>query len=466
MKPRASTEKEAIGRDLQVSSTQTTSATAKLRFGKGVQLGPYTLVKPLGRGSFGDVWLAEKAGKVVRTRLAIKLPNRVSSDFTSAQREAQLWVRAGNHPNILPMFDAEVYDGQVVIVSEYAPEGSLQSWLQKNGGKAPSLELAGEIMLGLLAGLEHLHVRGILHRDLKPTNILMKSGTPCLADFGISRLIKAEVRTFRCAGTPAYMAPEAFAGERSTQTDLWSAGVIMFQLIFGWLPFEGRDRASLLRSIMCNEVGFPAVGIPKSITELVAWALQKEPANRPVSATEMRSSLRDALRALQNTEFPTMESLGRTCTSIAITGSMLIDRTRAGAVIRSLVAPYCSSKSTWYCGSNGDVDELALEALLEAGQRLIVVGYHADDISPRVSELIREHDVPFVNPKATSDAVEAGKFAPKFPLTSPHGGPMRDATFATRADLVMLIWDGESVGTRMLIEWLQEYSKDHLVGFV
>src|SRR5919107_729053 len=132
------------------------------------QIGPYTLIRKLGRGGFGEVWLVEKRSNLLTKRVAIKLPNNNQIDLDAVRQEAALGERASGHVNVLPIIDADIYDGQVVIVSEYAPDGSLESWRERHGGRAPSVEKACEMMEGVLSGLAHLHERRIIHRDLKP----------------------------------------------------------------------------------------------------------------------------------------------------------------------------------------------------------------------------------------------------------------------------------------------------------
>ncbi len=248
----------------------------------------------LGSGAFGVVWLAERRTAITTTKVALKIPLNSEIDLEAIKQEADLWVKASGHPNILPIIEADVYDNQVIIASEYAPDGSLESWLKQHGGKAPTVEAAVEMTSGILAGLEHLHAQHIIHRDLKPDNILLQKGIPRLADFGISRILRTNNNSSIAAGTPLYMAPEAFDGVRSEQTDIWAAGVIFYQLLSGRLPFPQTDIASLLAGIITREPEpFPST-IPEQLQQVIKQALEKNSTNRYKSAIEMRQELRNA----------------------------------------------------------------------------------------------------------------------------------------------------------------------------
>ncbi|OYT72505.1 MAG: hypothetical protein CFK52_04700 [Chloracidobacterium sp. CP2_5A] len=259
----------------------------------GAMLGPYTLVRLLGRGAFGQVWLAERRTALAVTRVALKAPIADNVDLDAIRKEAAVWAEASGHPNVLPIIEADIYDGQVVIVSEYAPDGSLAEWIARRGGRV-ALPEAARMLDGVLAGLEHLHNRRIVHRDLKPANILLQGDTPRLADFGIARVARATSHTGLIAGTPAYMPPEAFDGSRTEQGDLWAAGVIFQQLLTGGLPFPQQDLTTLMGAIVNRDpMPLPAT-LPAAVHQFVATALCKNPAQRFQTATAMRQALAQA----------------------------------------------------------------------------------------------------------------------------------------------------------------------------
>jgi serine/threonine-protein kinase len=266
----------------------------------GESIGPYTLTSKLGQGGFGAVWLAERRTSITTTRVALKTPLDGDIDLESIRHEADLWVQASGHPNVVPIIEADVYDGQVVIVSEYAPGGTLAEQLSKLQSNPMPVDAAAEMTLGILAGLEHLHLKQIIHRDLKPANILLQGETPRLTDFGISRVLKNTSQSSNIAGTPVYMAPEAFDGKRSAQTDVWSVGVIFYELLTGSLPYPQTDLASLVGAILRHDPGPLPRSVPPVMQQVVNRALQKDPQNRFKSAGEMRQALKAALQIIQS----------------------------------------------------------------------------------------------------------------------------------------------------------------------
>jgi formylglycine-generating enzyme required for sulfatase activity len=262
------------------------------------RIGQYQLLAKLGNGAFGEVWRAVKADALVSAEYAIKFALSDDVDRDAIKREAEVWKLASGHPNIIPIIEASLYDEQVLIVSEFAREGSLQGWLNKHNGRAPSIEAAVTMTDGILAGLEHLHAQRIIHRDLKPDNVLLQGGTPRLADFGLSRVLKSSNSTNHIAGTIPYMSPETFKGDRSAQADLWATAVILYQLLSGRLPFVkgGQSPSEMMFAILTAPPHPLPANIPAGLQKLLAQAFEKEPAQRFASAQAMRATLRQALQ--------------------------------------------------------------------------------------------------------------------------------------------------------------------------
>ncbi len=261
----------------------------------GEQIGPYTLVRQLGRGAFGLVWLAERRGAFATTQVALKLALDDEPNLAALAQESRLWAQLGGHNNVLPIIEADKYGDYMVLVSEYAPDGSLEGWLKKHGGVAPSIEAAVAMTIGILNGLEHLHSKKVIHRDLKPANILLQGDIPRLADFGLARVLKSTMQSTGVAGTPAYMAPEVFSGERFVQSDLWSVGVILYQMLSGRLPFPQIDIMALLGAIAHRNPEPLPNYIPVQLTQIITQALQKDITKRFQSAAEMRNTLQQII---------------------------------------------------------------------------------------------------------------------------------------------------------------------------
>jgi serine/threonine-protein kinase len=237
------------------------------------------------------VWLVEREGQIARTRLALKLFHDEFADLAAIRKEAQLWIEAADHPNVLTIFEADIYDERFVLVSKYTPEGSLEDWIAAHGGKAPSVEAAVQLVIELLSGLEHLHGRGIVHRDVKPSNVLLSKGRPLIADFGLARIPGMDGSTCRIAGTPRYMAPEAFDGVRTPQTDLWAVGVILYRLLGGRFPFDAEDLSPLIRSIRNGSPDLWHLAESDRFRMVLERAFEKDCSRRYQSAAEMAAEL-------------------------------------------------------------------------------------------------------------------------------------------------------------------------------
>lgn len=255
------------------------------------QIGPYVLKSQIGSGAFGVVWLAEETTFLTSHKVALKLPSEASVNTEMIRQEAAVWEQVKGHPNILPIIKADIFDKQIYIASEYAPDGSLADWIGKHQGCAPSVFAAIEMTKGILSGLAHLHSKSVIHRDLKPENILLQGEIPRIADFGIARILK-DSHSSQIAGTPSYMAPEGFDGVRSEKTDLWATGVIFYQMLTGLLPYPQTDLVSIVKAVVYEEPQIDWNRIPEQLKYIVYKALQKDVSNRYQTAAVMLGDLR------------------------------------------------------------------------------------------------------------------------------------------------------------------------------
>jgi predicted ATPase/Tfp pilus assembly protein PilF len=255
-------------------------------------IGPYTMVRLLGRGAFGEVWLAEERSELLTAQVALKFPFASGDDLEKIRHEARLWNQATGHPNIVPVLGAHIFDGQVVIISEYISGGTLAAWLQKSGGSAPTVQTAVSMASGILLGLEHLHTTGIIHRDLKPENVLLQGGIPRLTDFGLARVLRTAGHTSSITGTPSYMAPEAFTGDYSRASDLWAIGAMLYEMLSGQLPFPQRDIVQLMQAIQRDRPPPLPTAVSEPLHIVVESLLAKSPSQRYQSALSVLDLLR------------------------------------------------------------------------------------------------------------------------------------------------------------------------------
>lgn len=262
------------------------------------KIGEYILIEFIGSGGYGDVWKAEKRTKLSVSEFALKFfrpKNKEEIDLEKVKREVQTGQKLNFLPNIISVIEADVFENYVYIVSDYADGGSLQEWLNKEGGKAESQEQAIEFTLDILEGLNGLHKSGYVHRDIKPDNILIRRNICCLADFGITREIKSHSKATVTAGTFEYMPPEAFEKPPSVspQTDIWAVGVILQKLLTGNLPYPQDNIPSLMAAILYDEPEPMPEEIPLGLREIVKKALQKDRKDRFKTAQEMTDALKN-----------------------------------------------------------------------------------------------------------------------------------------------------------------------------
>ena len=269
----------------------------------GELIGPYRLERELGRGGMGVVWLAtdERLARPVALKL---FGPRTPGDSLEGRRRMLAEARAAgglDHPHVVPVHDVgERPDGVAYLAMAWCEGGSLAARLARG-----RLSLDHALRLGrqLASALSAAHERGLVHRDVKPANVLFdRAGQVRLADFGIAvSLGSPEGDTSRVLGTLAYAAPERLLGsEPDHRADLWSLGVTLYQALAGRRPFQGPSPASLLHEIVHRPPApfDPELAVPKAVEALVFELLEKDPARRPRSAAVALDRLRQARHAI------------------------------------------------------------------------------------------------------------------------------------------------------------------------
>jgi formylglycine-generating enzyme required for sulfatase activity len=275
-------------------------------------LGLYRLVRFLGHGAFGEVWESKKTNNLLEESFALKiaLPH-IRVDHTMLRNEASLWQKVAEHPNIVRFISAEIVADPnapqgiprevIILVSELCDGGTLEAHLKKHGPLSveESLKWMGEI----LAGVARLHEAKIIHRDLKPTNILIHEGHAKIADLGLARLIDTgNSGSSKGIGTPLYMAPESFDGHRNERTDIWSLGVILFEMLTGATPFVSPSTSEVLMAIVSKPIPRMSSSIPSSIQAIVRKTLEKQPSNRFQTVGEFSEALKGSLKEQAQSE--------------------------------------------------------------------------------------------------------------------------------------------------------------------
>jgi eukaryotic-like serine/threonine-protein kinase len=271
----------------------------------GTEIGVYRLEQLLGEGGMGAVYRA--IDTKLNRAVAIKFVSTDIADSSARrrfQREAQL-ASSLNHPHIVTVHDADEFDGRQYLVTELVEGGTLRNWI--TAGRRDWHDIV-ELLVGVADGLAAAHDAGILHRDIKPANILLtKTGYAKLADFGLAKLQDSPIALTRTdlertrpgviVGTAAYMSPEQANGQPvDARSDIFSFGIVLYELLAGRRPFEGATDVDVLHAIVNRSVSPLPDSVPRPLRALVERALQKDPPARFQTMREVVDELRRLAR--------------------------------------------------------------------------------------------------------------------------------------------------------------------------
>ena len=260
----------------------------------GTIVGHFRVVGDLGRGASGTVYRA--IDEVLGREVALKIlnPGQLDPDAVTRFRAEATTLAKLNHPGIATIYELLESDGHIVMAMECARGESLEQLSDRLGPLAP--ERAARLAERILAALGHAHRVGVLHRDMKPANVMVSDGALKITDFGIARMLGDQhAGDEGLLGTPAYMAPEQVLGQPlDARTDLYAVGVILYRLLTATLPFEGDTPATVLQ----RQVADAPPPLQARRRDLPAWcepivrrALAKPQAERFQTADEFRDAL-------------------------------------------------------------------------------------------------------------------------------------------------------------------------------
>jgi tetratricopeptide (TPR) repeat protein/predicted Ser/Thr protein kinase len=270
------------------------------------QFGRYRILKRLGSGGMGSVYLAQDTQ--LDRKVALKVPHFTEDDgpeiLARFQREARAAATV-QHPGICPVYDVGEINGTHYLAMAYIEGQSLKEMVAD--GHALPQRQAAELVCQLALALEEAHRRGIIHRDLKPTNVLLNQrGEPVILDFGLARRLNAEsvrlTRTGAVLGTPAYMPPEQVTGDLNAvgpRSDIYSLGVILYELLTGRVPYEG-PLAAIVGRLLIEEPTPPSKlrrDLDPRLEAACLKAMAKKPQDRFASMTEFAAALDGYIQA-------------------------------------------------------------------------------------------------------------------------------------------------------------------------
>lgn len=285
----------------------------------GRTLGKYRLVEKLGQGGMAQVYKAYQPDLDRYVAIKVLHPHLTGDpDFAARFRREARAIAALEHPNIVRVYDFDTAEGLGFLVMEYLEGENLKQRLYRLGceGKRMDLAQVTEIVSVLTDALDYAHRQGLVHRDVKPSNVLLTaSGRPVLTDFGIARMVDITTITESggTLGTPAYMSPEQGRGEPGdARSDIYALGAMLYQMCTGQLPFDADTPYAVILKHITAPLPLPrsvCPDLPEAVERVILKAMAKDPDDRFQTAGEMGRALQAAVAASTGAPLPAEPSL-------------------------------------------------------------------------------------------------------------------------------------------------------------
>ena len=330
---------------------------------KSQEIGGYRLIQKIGSGGMGDVY--KGFNEALSRTVAIKILHQKNM---GERFKNEAYIQSSvSHPNIARLYEYLVTGDTACIIMEYVEGDSLDVYLHRRGKL--SNEETENIIKQIAAALAYLHNNDILHRDIKPQNFKVQpDGTVTMLDFGISKNKYTPKLTQQgyLVGTTEYMAPEQFQQKVQKKSDVWSLGVLTYELLTGYMPFDASNTLTMRAKIEKGEFTKPRILVPHlsdKLNTLIEKSLQVNPANRFSAA---------AVEALMKDEKPVLKPAGSTHTPKLLWANKKILMIAAGLVLLIIIAITIPKNTDIALPEQPEPDEIVVEPISEPTRTLTI----------------------------------------------------------------------------------------------
>jgi len=235
------------------------------------QIGKYKILKKLGSGGFGTVYLAEDT--ILKCQRALKIPHRTTVQPEKLLQESILQTRLLDHPHIVKLLTVDIVDGILIMVMEYIEGIDLEKILDKSN--TLGLKTALKYFKQILSALAFAHQKSVIHRDIRPSNILINLNDDVkIADFGTSTLLQEKQFATTKIGSPPYMAPEQFEGKAVFASDIYSAGCLFYEMVTGFPPIVLANPMEIYKKAKAGQLA-PLMQKTPSVSPELSWVIMK-----------------------------------------------------------------------------------------------------------------------------------------------------------------------------------------------